>query len=574
MSESNTKTNSPTPRRHSLHAALLVLLTLLMTVPGIWNLPVIDRDEARFAVASVQMAESGDYVSIRFQDEARNKKPVGSYIAQTAFIKAFSKPGERKIWAQRLPSVIAAIIAVLVTYGAAIPMIGRRGAFIAGALLAVSALFVFEGHIAKTDALLCASGAMVFASFAHLRQGGGRFYSLLFWAAMGLAVMIKGPVIPGIAILTLITLAVWERDGRWMKKLLFWMGPILFLLIILPWSILIYQATDGQFFKDALIGDFGNKLVSGQEKHGAPPGAYIATLPITFWPSSLFLIPGFAFALRAIKRGREHNNPVVRAMRLALAWAVPYWIILEIIPTKLPNYLLPVFPAIAIICAGAILTLLSVNEFKITRRIGAALMTVISIALVVGLFSGEALYGPQPTWSYGFNFAALLAALFAVYALWVGRAAWAIGGVIASAIILQPFLYSAVLPSLSELRLADRVEAELNAKNITLPRKGGPLVLAHNFTEPSLVYRLGSHIVLGDKIKLGAPLPLDTVIITDNKKANTAEFIKQLQAAGNCTAPISNVEGHNYSKGKAVSLTLSQVTACAPEAVEIEPAEN
>ena len=177
MKETTPDTGKPLSQRaHSVQAALLALLTLLMTVPGIWNLPVIDRDEARFAVASVQMAESGDYVSIRFQDEARNKKPVGSYLAQTAFIKAFSSPGERTLWAQRLPSVIAAIIAVLAVYWAAIPMIGRRGAFIAGALLAVSALFVFEGHIAKTDALLCASGALVFVSFAHLRQGGGRFY--------------------------------------------------------------------------------------------------------------------------------------------------------------------------------------------------------------------------------------------------------------------------------------------------------------------------------------------------------------------------------------------------------------
>ena len=86
--------STPAKRSHSFHAALLTLLTLFMTVPGIWNLPVIDRDEARFAVASVQMAESGDYVSIRFQDEARNKKPAAAYWAQSAMIKAVPALGE------------------------------------------------------------------------------------------------------------------------------------------------------------------------------------------------------------------------------------------------------------------------------------------------------------------------------------------------------------------------------------------------------------------------------------------------------------------------------------------------
>ncbi|WP_371396258.1 ArnT family glycosyltransferase [Fretibacter rubidus] len=552
-------------RTHSVHAVLLTLLTLLMAVPGIWNLPVIDRDEARFAVASVQMAESGDYVSIRFQDEARNKKPVGSYWAQTGFIKAFSKDGERRIWAQRIPSVLAAIIAVLATYWAGVAMIGRRGAFVAGGLLAVSALFVFEAHIAKTDALLCAMGALVFMSFALLRQGGGRLYALVFWVALGLAVMIKGPVIPGVAGLTLITLAIWERQNAWMRTLLFWPGPILFLLIILPWSIMIYQATEGQFFKDALVGDFGQKLVSGQEKHGAPPGAYLLSLPVAFWPSVLFLIPGFAFAIRAVRRGLENINPVVRAMRLALAWAIPYWIILEIIPTKLPNYLLPVYSAFAVMCAGAILTLFAVKEFKISRIISAVLIGLVSTALIAGILIGEAVYGPLPTWSFGFNFAALLAVVFSCVMLGMGRAKKAVIGVIAGGILLYPFLYAVLLPSLSELRLADRVEAEFNQNNITLPRKGGPQVLAYNFTEPSLVYRLGSDIVLGDRIKLDTPLLIDTVILTDSMKSETDAFLQAVSESGNCTAPISTIKGHNYSKGNAVSLDLVQVIPCPLE---------
>ena len=94
----------------------LMVLTLLVTLPGLTTLPVIDRDEARFAQASVQMAETGDLINIQFQSEARNKKPAGIYWLQAGAIKAFGKTGKRAIWVQRLPSVLGALIAVLATY--------------------------------------------------------------------------------------------------------------------------------------------------------------------------------------------------------------------------------------------------------------------------------------------------------------------------------------------------------------------------------------------------------------------------------------------------------------------------
>ena len=68
------------------HCLILICLTLAMVLPGLTRLPVIDRDEARYVQASVQMAESGDFLNIRFQDEARNKKPAGAYWVQTAMI--------------------------------------------------------------------------------------------------------------------------------------------------------------------------------------------------------------------------------------------------------------------------------------------------------------------------------------------------------------------------------------------------------------------------------------------------------------------------------------------------------
>ena len=108
-------------RRRFVDMLILAVLVMVVALPGLSGLPVIDRDEARYAQASVQMMESGDYVNIRFQDKARNKKPAGAYWAQSLSVKTFSKVERRDIWAHRIPSVLGALLAVWATYLGGIP---------------------------------------------------------------------------------------------------------------------------------------------------------------------------------------------------------------------------------------------------------------------------------------------------------------------------------------------------------------------------------------------------------------------------------------------------------------------
>src|SRR5579863_9847332 len=91
--------------------ALLLLLCLLLYVPGIAAIPPLDRDEARFAQATRQMLETGDFLRIRFQDAARNRKPAGIYWLQAAAVAAFSSPAATAIWPYRLPSLLGATAA-------------------------------------------------------------------------------------------------------------------------------------------------------------------------------------------------------------------------------------------------------------------------------------------------------------------------------------------------------------------------------------------------------------------------------------------------------------------------------
>src|SRR3954463_15666669 len=143
---------------HLRAVALLILISLVSFLPGFINIPPVDRDEARFAQATKQMIERGDYIDIRFQDEVRYKKPVGIYWLQAGVVRAAETAGIRDarttIWLYRIPSVLGAIGAVLITYWAALALVTRRAAFLAGLIMATCALLNVEARLAKTDAVL------------------------------------------------------------------------------------------------------------------------------------------------------------------------------------------------------------------------------------------------------------------------------------------------------------------------------------------------------------------------------------------------------------------------------------
>ena len=121
---------------HVRAVAFLMLCGLLLFLPGFFNIPPIDRDEARFAQATKQMVESSDFIDIRFQDEVRYKKPVGIYWLQATAVETASALGlpraQVRIWLYRVPSLIGALGAVLLTYWTALAFVTRRGAVLAG----------------------------------------------------------------------------------------------------------------------------------------------------------------------------------------------------------------------------------------------------------------------------------------------------------------------------------------------------------------------------------------------------------------------------------------------------------
>jgi 4-amino-4-deoxy-L-arabinose transferase-like glycosyltransferase len=343
---------------HARAVGVLLAVALLCFLPGFFSTPPIDRDEARFTQATKQMVESGDYVDIRFQDDVRYKKPVGIYWLQAGVVKAASALGVRHavttIWLYRVPSLIGAIGAVLLTYWAALALVPRRAALLAGLMMASCVLLGIERLIAKTDAMLlftvvAAMAAMARAYLpnerAQLDARGTWLVAGVFWTALAAGVLLKGPPIVMIVALAALALVVVDRSARWLLELKPLVGIAWLALLVLPWFLAIIGRAGDAFFAESVGQDLLSKVFAGQESHGAPPGYYFVLFWFTFWPGATLA----ALATPAVWTARREP-----ATKFLLAWLVPSWFIFELVITKLPHYVLPLYPAIAILIAGAI----------------------------------------------------------------------------------------------------------------------------------------------------------------------------------------------------------------------------
>jgi len=336
---------------------MLLLTALVVFLPGFFQLPPMDRDESRFAQATKQMIETGNYVDIRYQDEVRYKKPVGIYWLQAAAVQTAEALGvadaRDTIWLYRIPSLLGGIGAVLTTYWAALAFVSRRGAVLSALMMAVSPLLGVEARMATTDAvlLLTSVAAMGVLGRAYLlaRKSGheplGWGLLAVFWTALAAGILIKGPLIVMFVGLAALAISIFDRSARWLKTLRPLAGIAWVLILALPWFVAIYLRVGREFFVDSVGTDLLSKVSNSMESHGAPPGTYFLLFFATFFPASI--LAGLAApAVWAVRR-----EP---AARFLLAWLVPSWIVFELVVTKLPHYVLPLYPAIAILIAGAV----------------------------------------------------------------------------------------------------------------------------------------------------------------------------------------------------------------------------
>ncbi len=587
--------------------AVIAGLVFLLSLPGLFAMPVLDRDEGRFAEASSEMMETGDFVVIRYHEELRNKKPVAIHWLQSAAVSMTSGAHERNIWDYRIPSMLGAVMAALATFWGGTALFSRRAAFVGALLLGTCLLLTTEANIAKTDAAQCGFLALGMAALAHIRAGASaKWLSILFWACLSIGVLLKGPIAPLVVFSCIAALFIWERKVSWARPLLYWGGLSLFVVMTVPWYIAVQIATDGEFLSEAVRVDLGQKLVDGAEGHDGPPGMHTAALPILFWPGTILLVPGLWLAVTTLlskhRKPSESNIDVARAAsavaweereasvwRFLVCWLVPSWLVFEIAPTKLVHYTLPMYPALALMAGAAADRWFATNVWDRGRWVSAAIFGAVALLLaiaptawVMGPVRADAAseFGEYATrvagqWDAAWDATGiglwpslliLLASGGTLYALVKRNTVGLLAGIVACSLVAGVGYRAAVLPnqawmlstgaSLSALKEVCALPEGTSAwEDSGCEGRAPKLIRAIAFAEPSLVFELGNKIILPPESTPEIP-----PIAEDNRPAwliNIGEqpgrdaldkLIKDAVAADRCVR-LARRFAFNYSNG-------------------------
>jgi 4-amino-4-deoxy-L-arabinose transferase-like glycosyltransferase len=344
------------PKSAEHHGATVVLLILLILsgtlsffrlgTPGLF-----DADEPAYAQAAREMLETGDWITPHFNGLPRFDKPILFYWLITLSYRVFGVTE----FAVRFWSALAAVILVLTIAWAGRRWFGPPADLLSGLALTTNLLTALLARAAVTDMLLTLFVTLaILAGVEALRESApGTGWATIGWIAMGLAVLVKGPVgfvIPAMALGG--SLFIFHELRRGLNRLLPWQGLLLFATITLPWYILVLAANGWTFVEGFVIKHHVSRFTGVISSHAGPLWFYLPVALVGFFPWSAYLPRAFwqAGAVARRREAREHSD---RLLVVCACWAAGVFIFFSLAGTKLPSYLFPAFPAMALLVGAA-----------------------------------------------------------------------------------------------------------------------------------------------------------------------------------------------------------------------------
>lgn len=329
---------------------LIVVAGLVFLVPGIFHLPLVDRDEPRFARAAVEMLERESPLVPWFNGEYRFDKPPLTYWLMWPGLKVM---GETEA-AVRLPSVLGAVlIGVLIfSLGRRMGMGGRDAGLAAMAWLCCLQVMI-HGRMAVADMNLMVFLVLSMRCLWELYEGGyGLRNGMLnvwfhgLWIAMGLGFLAKGPLAMVVPLLALLLTGLmewrWRPEGgrhapRVLLLLVFAMIPAFGLVAL--WGVPALLETRGLFFEEGIGTHVVERGLESFNKRTYIPGVYyFLVLP--------FFIAPWAGCLSAVRDGVKLQG---RTGMFLAGWVLAPFGIFSFYATQLPHYVLPAYPAILLL---------------------------------------------------------------------------------------------------------------------------------------------------------------------------------------------------------------------------------
>jgi 4-amino-4-deoxy-L-arabinose transferase-like glycosyltransferase len=270
--------------------AILFFACVLFHILGTWTLPLIDRDEPRFAEASREMIERGNYIVPYFNNQLRLDKPPLTYWAQLSSYRIF---GEND-FAARFPSAIAASLTALAIFGWSRRIGGEKVSWCAAIIFTLSlqtfvhakaavadmwlVLFVTVAHWAGYELITASSTRAARQAVAPDR----RLWWWVFYLSLGLGFLAKGPI-AWTPLLTVAAVVTYARDWQVLGSFKFFRGILLTLVLVALWGIPALIQTHGEFFSVGLGRHVIGRSLATMEGHGSSSlGAYLLFLPFYF----------------------------------------------------------------------------------------------------------------------------------------------------------------------------------------------------------------------------------------------------------------------------------------------------
>lgn len=522
---------------------IFLAICFLIFLTGIFEIPILDRDEARFATASKTMLLENEFIDIKMYDEPRYKKPVGIYWLQVASNFIFGDIPYDNITLYRLPSILSIFLAFIFIFFRLRKIFDNEISFLTIFFLMFSLLTLSEMLQAKTDGALFLTIILCNLMIYSLIKNHKINYKekLIFWSALAIGVLIKGPIIFIFTILPLIIFSIIKRKN-FLKEIFSFSGLILFLILTLPWFIIITIKSNGAFWYESVGHDLLGKVSSGQESHGFPPGYYLITTLILFWPGSILIYP-------FIKKNLKQNFVRIRkddlTFFLLISFSVPY-ILFELVSTKLPHYIYPSYLPLSILLSKF---LLDENLEGISKRSLYFFTLIFPLTVVFLIYFIIAEYSEITITLAIILIFFILQILFMIGAADIKRFKKKLINFSIFQISFYLILVFYVNNHIQDLWVAKRINSiiELNKKNYDK-------IYNYGFEEPSLVF-LTSH-----KSKKISPNLLNSI----NLKKERIMFIINDEFSDLIISSekysdfkmLKKFDGFNYSKGKTVTIKV------------------
>jgi 4-amino-4-deoxy-L-arabinose transferase-like glycosyltransferase len=480
-----------------LKLTLVIAASTVIYLIGNGQVNLWDRDEPRYAVTSRQMLSSGDWVVPEFLGQPRLAKPPLVYWCQAVAMKFMGATDD----AARMPSAVSMFLLLIVLGFLIWRVVGPTRALWTVFIFATSGLAIAAAKMCLTDALLT-----LWITIAQLcvykiwREGWNWGITIAFGIAVGLAGLTKGPVVLGVIAMTLIALTVLRllvprasrpcptpghgRDAGG-TGLRLAVSILIVVVLVAPWVLAMQHRIPG-YLTNTLWKEVFQRTTQAAEGHKGPPGYYLLTIWVTYFPWSLLLPAAIVAAFKNLR---------LPQIRFALAAVLGPWVMFEVVQTKLPHYLLPVFPFLAFLTAELLIRASRKTVADLSNR---GFRTSVSIWMVIVACVGSAPW-LSLIWFPNVSIVALLMmALLSIAAVLYGRlvyrefredrplrAAGVLGG---GMLVIVAIAYAGVLPNLPFLRLSSQIAAVI-PKNLPI----GEAVMI-DYKEPTVAWYQGGTI--------------------------------------------------------------------------------